>query len=1079
MLKKLLRSKGSIIPLWLLALTFGQFPALAGGGKIVPENSISTVAALSVTGTVKGSEGDLLPGVSIVLKGTSAGTVSGNDGSYKISVPDKSAVLVFSFVGYKTQEVTVGSKSVIDVVLESDDQALQEVVVVGYGTVKKSDVTGSLSSISSKQLEAVPVQNLSQAMQGRAAGVDIAQTNARPGAAPAIRIRGNRSLNASNDPLFVLDGIPLAPGSGINDFNPNDIESIEILKDASATAIYGSRGANGVILVTSKKGKRGKTQVTYNGFAGISAPLAPLEMLSGADFAELRRDGYRGDGNPTNYTTPFPNPVQDKAIFSTDQWAEVSKGYEWDNKENLIPKYRPATAQEKANMALYGYPVVDQVPVYNAANVGNTSWEDYVMRQGFQQSHQLSFQGGSENLSASFSVGYFNQKGIQLGQDFTRYSSRLAVELQATKFLKVGGSVNLNLNEQNWGSNLYAEALGNYKLAQPYDANGILISQPGGDPQVYNPIPKIEGELDNRRTNRIMASLFAEVKLAKGLRYRMNFGPDMSQNRQGNFLSPAASKGTAASFTGRYRQSNRFNYVMENLLFYDKSIGTNHNLSFTALQSVQSDRYEFSDIEAQDLPYPSQLWYNLGSQVGSGAKSFGSDFSQIKMMSWMGRVNYSLMNKYLITATGRYDGSSVLAPGKKWGFFPSFAVAWKMNEEAFMKGLTSINELKVRIGYGRTGNAAVGPYTTGGRISKTLYAWDATPAIGFVPNLIPNPDLKWESTGQIDIGIDFGFFNDRISGSLDVYQAKTDDLLMDRQLPTASGFGLIQANIGSTQNKGIELTVNTVNIDRSNGLRWTTNISLAKNKEEIVKLYGGTNDDIGNRWFIGSPVISYYDYVVDGVWQLGEAEAAAKYYPSDTKNPLGKPGVGRPKFRDLNNDGIIDATNDRQIVGSNVPQLQGGITNTFSYKGFDLSLFFFGRLGQTVLNGYLRPTLTGRYPEPSFLNDRWKPENPTNTYPMANWDSERPVNADAYLYADGSFIKLRNASLGYNFKNNILSKLKLSTLNVYVTATNPLLFTKFKVSDPEFTSSSRTFNDQIFGINLTEKSLVFGIRAGL
>lgn len=1034
---------------------------------------------ISVSGKVSDEQGNGLPGVSVSVKGTAIGNVTDATGAYKITAPNANATLVFSYVGFTTIEEKIGNRQVINVTLIEDNKTLSEVVVVGYGTVKKTDVTGSVASINNKQLQAVPVQNLSQAMQGRAAGVDVTQTNARPGAAPSIRIRGNRSLNASNDPLFVLDGIPLAPGSSINDFNPNDIESIEVLKDASATAIYGSRGANGVILVTSKKGKKGRTQISYDGFGGVSSPLAPLEMLSGADFAELRRDGYRGDGNPNNYTTSFPNPAQDRAIFSADQWAEVSKGYEWQDEANLIPKFRPATEEEKRIMALYGYAVVDQIPVYDPSKVGNTIWEDFVLRQGTQQSHQLSFTGGSENLSASLSVGYFNQKGIQLGQDFTRYSARLGMDLQATKFLKIGGSVNLNLNEQNWGANLYAEALGNYRITKPYDANGVLILQPGGDAQVYNPIPKIDGEIDNRRTNRVMASIYAELQIAKGLRYRVNFGPDMLQGHQGNFLTPLASRGTAASITARYRQTNRFNYVLENLLFYDKNFGTDHTLNITALQSIQNDRFEFSDIEAQDLPYPSQKWYNLGSQVGSGARSFGSDFSQVKLMSWMGRINYSLKNKYLVTATGRYDGSSVLAPGNKWSFFPSFAVAWKINEESFMKNLTAVNELKLRVGYGRTGNSSVGAYSTGGRIAKTLYAWDATPAIGFVPSLIPNPDLSWEATGQVDIGIDFGLFNDRIYGSVDLYQAQTTDLLMDRQLPTASGFGSIQANIGATQNRGIELTLNTVNIDQKDGLRWTTNISLARNKEEIVKLYGGTNDDIGNRWFIGSPLISYYDYKVIGVWQLNEAEQAAKYYPSDTRNPLGKPGVGRPKFADLNNDGRIDATNDRTIIGSNVPKLQGGITNTFSYKGFDFSFFVFGRLGQTILNGYLRPTLTGRYPEPSFLNDRWKPENPTNTYPMANWDSERPVNADAYLYADGSFLKVRNVSLGYNFKNNILSKLHLSNLNVYVTATNPLMFTKFKVTDPEFTSPSRNFNDQIFGINLTEKSLVFGVRASL
>ncbi|WP_266366990.1 SusC/RagA family TonB-linked outer membrane protein [Tellurirhabdus rosea] len=1062
----------------------GSKPVLLARNAVSPQAAQmldARRAVFTVTGKVTGEDGSPLPGVSILIKGSTTGTTASADGTYRITLPNENATLVFSFVGYEKQEIPVRNRSVIDVTLLVDTKSLQEVVVVGYGTVKKSDVTGSVSSISSKQLQAVPVQNLSQAMQGRAAGVDIAQTSARPGAAPQIRVRGNRSLNATNNPLFVLDGIPLSEGSSINDFNPNDIESIEVLKDASATAIYGARGANGVILVTSKKGKKGKARINYDGFVGFSKPLAPLEMMDGATFAELRRNGVRGDGNATNYTTSFPNPAQDFNLFKQDpvMWESVAMGYEWEDKEKLIPKYRQATAAEKEAMAKYGYTVVDQVPIYDPSKVRSLDWTDLVLRTGVQQSHQLSVSGGSDNVGVTFSMGYFDQEGIQKGQGFTRYSSRLGLDYQVTPGIKIGGAVNMSFQNQEWGTNLYGEALGQLPLVLPYDAAGNVIIQPGGDAQIYNPIPKISGELDNRRTTRIMGTFYADVTLLKGLRYRMNFGPDLRNYRRGYFMTPEASRGTLATPLGRYEQDNRFNYVLENLLYYDKNIGDNQTLSFTALQSIQSDRYEYSNLEVDNLPYTSQLWYNLGSTNGSGPRAFGSDYRLVQLMSYMGRVNYTLNNKYLITATGRFDGSSVLAPGNKWDFFPSFAFGWKIHEEDFLKAVPALNELKLRLGYGRTGNSAVGPYSTGGGLSKTRYVWGETAAWGFVPNLIPNPDLKWEATGQVDLGIDFGLFNDRLRGSVDVYRANTTDLIMDRQIPTASGFASIQSNIGSTRNTGVELTLNSVNIDRPNGLRWTTDLTLAKNKEEITKLYGGTKDDIGNRWFIGSPVISYYDYKVIGVWQTSEAEEAAKYYPTDTRNPFGRPGLGRPKFADLNNDGKIDATNDRTIVGNNVPKIQGGLNNTFSYKGIDLSIFVFGRLGQTVLNSYLRPTLTGRYPEPQFISDHWTPTNPTNYLPAANADSERPVNADAYLYADGSFLKVRTATLAYNFPAKLLSKVRLGSVNVYATATNPFLFTKFNVTDPEFISASRNFNDQIFGVNLTEKTVVFGLRIGL
>jgi TonB-dependent starch-binding outer membrane protein SusC len=1037
-------------------------------------------AQMTVSGTLKdGATNEPLIGASVVVKGTTNGAITDTDGKYQLKVADGNGTLVFSFVGYEPQELPINNRTVIDLSL-SEGKALQEVVVVGYGTVKKSDVTGSVSSITSKQLEKIPATNVVQAMQGQAAGVDIVASSARPGAFPTIRVRGNRSLNATNNPLFVVDGIPLSEGASINDFNPTDIESIEVLKDASATAIYGARGANGVILVSMKKGKKGKAQITYSGSTSVSSPLVPFDMLNGGEMAELRREGLRNNSLLTDYTTAFPNPDQDFAFFGNQDnnlWESVADAYTWIDRSKRIAQKRPATAEEKAIMQLYkdnvptNWVTSDSVFMYDPSKVRTTDWQSLVLRTGRQQNHQIGITGGADNLGVSFSLGYFDNQGIQKGQDYRRYSTRLGLDWSVTDKLKVGANINGNLIQQDWGTDVYGVATGQLPIAVPYDADGNVINYPGGDALIFTPLNSITGELDDRKTNRFFGSLYAEYELAKGLRYRANFGPDFTMYRRGMFQESATATRRGGTTYGRYQNDQRYNYTLENLLYYNKTLGEKHDFGVTLLQSIQNDRFESINLEVQDLPYNSQKFYNLGSTNATGADAFSSNYSLVKLMSYMGRVNYSFDNKYLFTASLRRDGSSVLAEGNKWDIFPSFAVAWKVHEEGFLKDSKFFNELKFRAGYGRTGNAAVNPYSTGGGLAKTRYAWDNNAAWGFVPNLIANPDLKWETTGQVDVGIDFSLANNRISGTFDVYRANTTDLLMDRQIPTASGFGSIQANIGATRNSGVELSLNTINIDRSS-FRWNTNVIFTKNKEEIVKLYGGTNDDIGNRWFIGQPVVAYYDYVHQGVWKIAEKAAAAEYGAT--------PGLG--KFLDINGDKKIDPSNDRKIIGSNVPIWTGSMTNTLAYKGFELSAMVYARVGQTILNSYRRATLTGRYNDAGdgvLRNNYWTPYREDTEYPKANAQQERPINPEAYLYTDGSFVKLRNVTLGYNLPANMITKTGLKSLYIFGTAQNPMLWSPFKITDPEFSSSSRTFNDQLFGINLTEKQFTFGVRVGL
>ena len=907
---------------------------------------------VTITGRVTASETNSpLPGVTVALKGSSTGTVTDQDGLYRITVSNGQGTLVFSFVGYVKREEPINNRTSINMSLSQDLAAIEEVVVVGYGTRKKSDVTGSLSSVSAQQLKQVPVQSISQALQGRAAGVDVAASSFRPGDNPQIRIRGNRSLKATNYPLVVLDGIPLPDSSSINDFNPSDIASIEILKDASATAIYGSRGANGVILVTMKKGKAGAPSVTYDGYVGFSKPLTTLNMMDGGEFAALRREAYRNNSNLTDYTTPFPNPVQDFNLFKSDlnMWESVAQGYEWADRANMIPKYRPVTDMEREQFAAYGMGEYDSLPIYHPDRVRTTDWAKLALRTGLKQDHQVSVSGGSDKVRVILSLGYYNESGIQKTQSFERYNIRLGLDYNLNKNIRVGGSTMASLATQQYGAPLYFNAIGQLPLAIPYDSTGERIYQPGGDPLIFNPLFNIENVIDERRTTHVMGSYYGEVQLIDGLRFRLNFGPDFRHYRRGQFygsLSTNRNRGTSQAI---YEQQQRFSYVLENLLYYDKQFNRQHSLGLTLLHSIQNERYEASGITVSNLPYDKQLFYNLGSTNNSGPDAFSSDYSRRRLMSYMGRVNYTLLDRYLLTVSGRFDGSSVLAPGNKWEFFPSFALAWKAQEESFLKGLSFLDELKFRVGYGKTGNSAISPYTVQGRLAKTRYVWGDNPAWGYLPSLIPNPNLKWEVTYQLNAGLDFSFAKGRISGTVDLYQAKTKDLIMDRQVPTASGFGFIQENIGSTRNRGVEVSLSTVNIETNSGFRWNTDLVFARNKEEIIELYGAQHDDIANRWFIGQPTTVFYDWKPIGVWQSNEAAAASVYGR--------KPGQG--KILDLNNDKVIDAR-DRMIIGNNVPSWSGSIVNTFVYKGVELSFFFYARIGQMVASAYYRPSLAGR-----------------------------------------------------------------------------------------------------------------------
>lgn len=939
-----------------------------------------------------GESGEALPGVNVIVKGTTTGTVTDIQGAYTISVPANAQTLVFSSVGYTNEEEEIGNRSTIDLVMMPDIQALSEVVVVGYGTQEKKDVTGAISSVSSKEISELPITSTEQALQGRTPGVDVVSTGNRPGAGVSVRIRGRRSFSAGNEPLYVLDGIPLAGNN--NDINPMDIESIEVLRDASATAIYGSRGANGVVLITTKRGKAGETTVNYDGYYGISSPLYTVDVMNGPEFAEYKRESRRAVGNYDDN-----DPDADAKIFEPVELESIAQGR-------------------------------------------STDYQDLILRNGHRQSHQLGIYGGSETTKFGVSGNYFNDVGVVPGQDFNRYTLRVAVDHQIGERIKLGTSTLGSFNIRNEGSNAIGGALAENPLGIPYDENGEMIFLPTSDGLRTNPLAEIVpgAVIREDRNTRIFSSLYGEYKILDGLTYRLNFGPDLQIRRRGEFTASQTNARRGGDPTGRKQDWNTFAYTLENIVNYSKMLGDIHSLNVTALHSIQTSRGEYSDIRVLGIPAESMEFYNLGD--ANVIEGVDSNLEEWTINSFMGRVNYGLMDKYLITLTGRADGSSRFAEGKKYGFFPSVALGWRIKEEPFLQNVNFLTDLKLRGSYGITGNTGIDPYQTQGRLGRTVYAYGTTAAFGYRPELLANPNLKWETTRSVNIGVDFALFNGRISGAAEFYQQNTTDLLMERQLPVTSGFFSVLENVGATRNTGVEVVLSTVNVNTSGGFQWTTDLNFYTNKEEIVELYGGKEDDIGNAWFIGQPLTVYHDYEKIGIWQLDEADLAESYQ----RVP------GEIKIKDQNGDGIIDA-DDRVILGSDIPDWSGGMTNRFSFKGIDLSVFIFTRQGSMIRSLFhtSNNTLAGRYNNLDL--DYWTPNNPTNAFPRPNQNQEFPVYNTSMAIFDGSFIKIRNINLGYTLPQSLTSRWGMESVRIYASAQQPFVFapyiSKYKGVDPE------------------------------
>lgn len=992
-----------------------------------------------VTGkVVSADDGQGFPGVNVLVKGTTVGTATDANGRYTISVPSGESVLVFSAVGYATSELIVGSQTVIDVSLQTDITSLSEVIVVGYGTQEKREITASIASLDADAIQKIATTNPLEGMKGQIAGVDVQQYNGRPGSSPAILIRGRRSLNASNDPLFVVDGIPIVSGTStndgltfntsgtnpLNDFNPADIASIEVLKDAAATAIYGSRGANGVVLITTKRGKGGRTTVTYNGSYGVTQPFKTIDMMDGDQFVAFKREANRLD--------------KVGGAVGRAAWGDTGSVFSPDG--GPTGTFRDPT--ELANAT-------------NPEGVKWTDWQKLIFKNGSQADHNVSVTGGNEKTQFNFGLGYFRQGGTISGLDFSKYNARVNIDHQVNKRLKVGITNNYthSLNTDNTGSAL-TEALGQSPLGDPYEADGVTPRfNPIGDGIRSNPLSElVEGKrIDEIKTDRVFSSAYAEVEIMDGLKYKLLAGLDLRYVTRGTFEGQFTNNVKNGAPRATYLNESNAGYTIENLVTYNKSIN-DHVFGVTGLFSVQENKYENHYASVQGLPYEQQKWYNLGT--AGTISALRSRLLPWALVSGMGRINYAYKGRYLLQASIRADGSSRLAEGHKWTSFPGVSVGWRLKEEDFLTSVDLISDLKLRASYGVVGNTSIDPYKTQGVLAKSLYSWDKTGgAQGFTLNEIASPDLGWEKMATVDIGVDFGLFDGRLSGSIDVYETNTTGLLLRRNLVVSagSGTGSIFQNVGATRTRGFEFNVHADVLRLGNGFEWDIDFNAAKYKEEIVDVYqrdaaGNSVSDTGNRWFLGQPLRVFYDYEKIGIWQADEKDLAAKYgaYPGEIK-------IKDQEVTDANGDGTPDpiGPSDRKILGSDIPKLYGGLTNRFSFKGVDLSIFLYYRLGFMIDSQFSvdQASMQGRYNNIDV--DYWSITNPTNAYPRPNFAQEGPAYGSTLRYHQAGFVKLRNVQLGYNLPKTVTNAMKITNFRVYVTGQNLFAISKYKLMDPE------------------------------
>jgi TonB-dependent starch-binding outer membrane protein SusC len=970
----------------------------------------------SVSGTVTDEAGSPLPGVTVFIKGTTNGTVTNTNGNYTISNVPENAILQFSFMGMLSQEIKVGNQTTIDIILVVDAIFLEEVVAIGYGTMRKSDLTGSVSNVSEDVIKQIPINSPDQILRGQVSGVNVRMTTAEPGAPVTIRIRGVGSITSDNDPLYVIDGVPVGTG-GLQTINPNDITSVDVLKDASATAIYGARGANGVIIITTKTGRYGQeTKFSYDGYYGIQEVSRKYPMMNRDEIIEYAR------------------ATNDNANFDT-------------GKNVYFPESIPNS----------DYPDID--------------YQDLIFQTAPVQSHQLSARGGSDKVRYYFSGNYFNQQGIVKYSNWDRYSFKSNVEAVLTPKLKIGNYITYSYSDQDkswthttthWtGNNVVGQALMAYPFEPVFNDDGSYrYNNEISVPLLQNrgrPIPDIEGINNNFRTSRLLANVYLEYEIKKDLVFKTSLAIDEINSKQNRFHSTISHSGRLRNGMAYVNQNQRSLLVNENTINWIKSINDIHDFNVVGGATYQVIASTGFNGTSQGFINDAVATYAMGS--GTEYSAPNNSRGKSTLASFFGRVNYKLFNKYLITFTARADGSSKFGPNKKWGLFPSGAVSWRANEEDFIKNLNLFSNLKLRASYGVTGNQEIGSYNSLSRLGIGLYPINESTVNTMYVNRFANEDLKWETTSQFDIGTDIGFLENKLNLTFDYYHKKTTDLLLNVELPYSSGFNSTLQNTGSVENKGIELALNAVIIDKS--FHWDVTGNFHLNRNEIVDL-GLSNPFYAAKpsslWFIQSPLIdegislgAFQGWVQDGLFKnQSDLDAWLANMKPEVVNDL-RAYPGFPKIVDVNGDGRIN-TEDITTIGDPYPDYEFGITNQFKYKGFDFSFFFQGMIGHDILNVLNGQTTTYNFlrynQQKRVVGNYWTEDNQDARYIKPS-EKIKPMNpqrgTDYNLIEDGSFVRLKNVSLGYTFK-----KLKFAeSARIYGNIVNALTFTNYYGFDPE------------------------------
>lgn len=969
------------------------------------------VQQTTVSGKVTSEGGEALVGVNVLLKGTSVGTITDVSGAYSIEVPND-AILVFSYVGYKSMEVEVGSRSVIDVQLQPDFASLEEIVVVGYGTVKKSDLTGSVSSIKGEEIKEYPITSLDQGIQGRAPGVYVSQNSSAPGGGISVKIRGNNSINMSTEPLYVIDGFPVVPdndafGVGGNrrptnilaTLNPLDIESIEVLKDASATAIYGSRGANGVVLITTKKGKQGKTLVEYSGSVSAQEIANKIEVLNAEEYAEYQN--LRAQSR--NIAIPYPDPSQFRGT--------------------------------------------------------GVNWQDEILQTGMLHNHQLTVSGGNEKSNYLFSFGLHDNKGIIRTSGFKRYSLRTNLGSKAFNDRVTITSTNTFsrtvtdgvITDRGGPGGLIITAIGGEPFGPVKDAEGNYVKFLYDGRFLINPVAELEDAIDQDKGNRFLSNNAVEVDLIKGLSFKTSLGFDIYNLNRYSYYGLDTRIGSPTENNVEITEVSRFlvNLLNENILNYQTRIGRNSINALVGYTYQTEDNRQFwasnTDYFA-DNPDANMLG------TGASPRTPGSERLQWDLVSYIARINYSYNDKYLLTATFRRDGSSKFGENNKWANFPSFAAGWRLIEEPFIDNLNVFSNLKIRASYGVTGNSNIRLYQSQARLGTGIYSFNGNFVEATYIERIANPDLKWETNKQLNIGLDLGFMQDRISLTADYFKNRIDDLLFDVSLPSSVGFSSAFLNAGSIENRGLELSLGIIAIDNEN-LTWSVNTNFSRIRNEILDLgksapFHGTSvsghQGIRGAWIDeGLPVGVWKGLKAIGIWQSDEEIQSNPHFSFD------KPGYVR--YADMDNDGDLDS-DDEVIVGDPNPDFTWGFTTDLNYKNFDLSIFLRGVHGKDIRNAQAAEHAdgVGNYNQIAIAyRDAWSPSNPDGTRPIvdaqrefANW-----FRNSSFFIEDGSFIRLQNVSLGYNIP--IGSSKLIRSARVYVSGQNLFIMTDYTGYDPE------------------------------